>query len=649
MVRASGIERAIGDRCRRSRRSMPPTDGPRQDPLRRILFWIVLLLIPLLLLGLAEVGLRLAGAFAPPALFLEVEVGTVRGYRTNPDVGHRFFPKSMEAHMPRLGFQFFAREREPGGLRVFTVGGSSAAGFPYHSHASFTGLLETQLRQLLPGRTIETVNCAMTAIGSPAVRELLPEILDQQPDLLLIYMGHNEFYGADGVGSITAGPLHAARPLVRALLDLRLASLLRAILPERGGGAEARTGRNVMETMVAERRIRADSPLREIARRSFRDNLEAVLEQAQSAGVPVLLCTVASNLGDQPPFGSAHPAAFGSEAAFESHWQAATEAWSAGDSLSAREAVGAALALDSTYAAARYLRGWLRERAGDLSGARADYLAAREYDTVPFRAPQMIDREIRAAARAREVALVDIDSLMTARAPGGILGEEFFLEHLHPNLQGHALIAVSIARELADRGWGAPPAQWRWDRHLSVEAYLELSGVTELDLEIGDRRVHMLTQKWPYRRDGAPPRPYLSTRSEDVVTLAEAFIQKRLPLNQAHMELADRHLEAGRADEAMREYRAAFAMFPLDPLPALKLGQLLLRAGRARAARRYLDLGLALDPRSESAILLLIQALAAEGNVQAALAVGESARRMHPASRAVAALLDTLQARIGGP
>lgn len=626
---------------------MPPAKRLRHSPLRTILFWVVLLLVPLFLVGLIEIGLRVAGVGVPPPLFREVRVGTVSGYMTNPEVGRRYFPAAMEAQMPRLGFQFFTRDKNPAGLRIFSLGGSSTAGFPYHAHGSFTGLLGTQLRQLLPGRTIETVNCAMTAIGSQTVRDFVPEILDYEPDLLLIYMGHNEFYGAGGVGSITAGSIRWARPLVRGLLGLRLAAVLRGLLPGGGRSVEAGAGRNVMETMVAERTIGAASPLRQIALREFRDNLAEVLCQAQGAGVPVLLCTVASNLRAQPPFGSAHPAGFSRAAEFEVQWQAARRAWERGDTLRAREALDATVALDSTYADARYLRGVIRDRSGNAPAARADYEAAREYDTVPFRAPAAINTAIRQAAREHNVALVEVAPLCAAHSPDGIPGAELFLEHLHPNLQGHALIAEAIARELCVGGWGVEREGWRWQRNLAPQQYVELSGITELDREIGELRVHMLTQKWPYRRDGGMGTPFVSQREERLAELAEAFVRKRIPLNEAHQALGDHYLEKGRIEDALREYRSAFTMFPLSPWPALRLGQLLLRTGRPRPARHYLDLALALAPESEAGMLLMMQALAAEGNLGAALAVGSRALELHPQSPAIPALIDTLRARAG--
>jgi hypothetical protein len=45
------------------------------------------------------------------------------------------------------------------------------------------------------------VNLAMPAINSFSLLDMTPEALAQKPDALIIYCGHNEFYGALGAGS----------------------------------------------------------------------------------------------------------------------------------------------------------------------------------------------------------------------------------------------------------------------------------------------------------------------------------------------------------------------------------------------------------------------------------------------------------------
>ena len=54
---------------------------------------------------------------------------------------------------------------------------------------------------MLPGRLVEMVNLGTSAVNSYTLYDQIPEILEQKPDAIFIYTGHNEFYGALGVGS----------------------------------------------------------------------------------------------------------------------------------------------------------------------------------------------------------------------------------------------------------------------------------------------------------------------------------------------------------------------------------------------------------------------------------------------------------------
>ena len=55
-------------------------------------------------------------------------------------------------------------------------------------------------------------------MNSFTLRDLFPGVLEQKPDLVLIYTGHNEYYGALGVGSMES--LGSSREMVNFLLYL---------------------------------------------------------------------------------------------------------------------------------------------------------------------------------------------------------------------------------------------------------------------------------------------------------------------------------------------------------------------------------------------------------------------------------------------
>ena len=59
----------------------------------------------------------------------------------------------------------------------------------------------------------------MAAINSYTLLDLLDEVIAQSPDAILIYTGHNEYYGAMGVGSEESTGI--SRWLTLLYLDLR--------------------------------------------------------------------------------------------------------------------------------------------------------------------------------------------------------------------------------------------------------------------------------------------------------------------------------------------------------------------------------------------------------------------------------------------
>ena len=53
----------------------------------------------------------------------------------------------------------------------------------------------------MPDKTVEVINLGISAVNSYTLFDQVDEIIEQKPDAILIYAGHNEFYGALGVGS----------------------------------------------------------------------------------------------------------------------------------------------------------------------------------------------------------------------------------------------------------------------------------------------------------------------------------------------------------------------------------------------------------------------------------------------------------------
>lgn len=190
-------------------------------------------------------------------------------------------------------------------LRVVLFGGSNTEGFPYD-------WLDDRLSEVAAafGRDVEVVNLGRRGYGSGRVRLLVPQALALEPDLLLVYSGHNEFVEASfrldlelASGASAGGALHGIEGVARHLAVYRA---LQGRFAERAGATRA--ARRPQEQAFEHEKFAAlpwEGTLEKYA--EYRANLEAMVADARGAGVPLVLCTVAGN-DFSAPFVSTPPA-----------------------------------------------------------------------------------------------------------------------------------------------------------------------------------------------------------------------------------------------------------------------------------------------------------------------------------------------------
>ena len=118
-------------------------------------------------------------------------------------------------------------------------------------------------------------------------------------------------------------------------------------------------------------------------------------------------------------------------------------------SLYARQA----LDIDSTYAGAHYFRANGLAMLGRSSGAIGHYLQAIDYDAVPHRAKSKTVDVIREVARGTGAVFVDLQPAFAEHSPNGIWGPNLFVDHVHFNERGHALVAKVLCEQIAEQGW----------------------------------------------------------------------------------------------------------------------------------------------------------------------------------------------------
>jgi len=460
--------------------------------------------MPFLFLVLLEGALRLFHYGYDTALFIEAP-GNSDYLVFNPAASRRYFTDQLNATTGNR--EPFRKVKEPGTLRFFVLGESTTIGYPYFHNGSFHRWLQYRLMREFPDKKLEIVNVALTAVNSYTVLGFAREVVHYEPDAVLIYAGHNEYYGALGVGSTNR--LGGNPALVNTLLWLRqfrVVQLFAQVIGKIGrlfSRDDPKTGKTRMELMVGDQQIAYGSPLFERGIAQFRSNMDKTLAVFHNEGVPVFISNVVSNLKDQQPFISIEDKHDGASADLD--YGLAKQAWDK----------------------------------SDYTTARADFIRAKELDALRFRAPEAINGIIDDLSRKYDnTHLVDTRAVFQAASEHGIIGNTLLLEHVHPNLMGYALLSDAFYRALQQQGLiPATP-----DPAGSFRRLLRDMPITRVDSLAGEYKIDNLRNNWPFSRNGQDAGPpsraawHLATEEED---LAYAVAFEHLSWEEAMRQLYD--------------------------------------------------------------------------------------------------------------
>jgi tetratricopeptide (TPR) repeat protein len=455
---------------KRKRRKTSPPGGPdrpgeqsqdRQDqsgsfPVSRRRQWLfriaAMLLAPLILVVLLEIGLRLTGVGYPAGFFLRATVQGHPVWIENRRFGWRFFPSAI-ARTP--GATVLPISKPPRTFRVFVLGESAAFGDP-KAEFGLPRQLAVLLRDRFSTTPIEVVNVAMTAINSHVILPIARECAGREGDLWVIYMGNNEVVGPYGAGTVfgrQVPPLWLVRAGI-ALKATRAGQLLDAAMGKLTGSHGTPQTWTGLE-MFAENRLAAEDPRLSRVYTHFRDNLEDILRAAARAGAKVVLCTVATNLKDCAPFASLNRTNLvdAEKKEWERCWLSGLESEALGKAEIAADSYRRAAQLDPSHAETMFRQARCQLAMSNTIAAKSLFAQARDLDALRFRADRRLNEIIHQTASrwpSNQVSLVDAEEIFDRASGDGITGNEFFLEHVHFNFAGNYLLARSIAERVAE-------------------------------------------------------------------------------------------------------------------------------------------------------------------------------------------------------
>ncbi len=492
---------------------------------KKRLFYVVTLLIPFAFFAILELILLAINFGETPPLFID-DVSSSKHRVMNPIVSERYFP--TKDYSTKGQYDVFLKEKTNNTFRVFVQGASSSAGFPYLHSGSFPRLLEQKLQHYYPNHHIEVINTSLAATNSYTLLDFVDEILAEQPDLVLIYSGHNEYYGALGVGSSQrfAGSVGLTNLYLK-LKNVRTVQLLKNLLQWIYSENEKQSSQTLMSKMVRDESIPFGSSAYHQGLDQYSTNIGTLLSKYQEARVPVMISNLVSNLRDFEPFITGEDTEFDASLAFE-----------------------------------QAKKFYEKE---DFENALVAFKKARDYDLLKFRAPTDLVNRIPQLAEKYGARWIDMRTAFEKKSENGIIGNDLLLEHVHANLTGVRLFADVFFEEVAS---------FLKEKNIKIDSSQSFTyRIAEVDSLYGSTSIQQLMSNWPFtdkvQNQISPPRNEIekliagdflwvavmsNAFARQIETRPEKALTTALVMVQEYPHTAQPYLMAGEAYYKMKAY-----------------------------------------------------------------------------------------------
>jgi len=522
---------------------------------KEIYFKAAALSLPLVFLCIIEILLRFFNYGFDPSLFIKDP--DQQGYMMmNPTASYKFF--STSANATQGNRERFGIVKSKNTFRIFVIGESTTAGYPYMHNGSFHRWLQYRLMHQYPSLNFEVINVSLTAVNSYTVLDFAKQIVNYEPDLVLVYTGHNEYYGALGIGSTSQIKGNSTWiKLVIKLRELKLVQLSDRIIEATAKlfGKKIDKRENLMKRMVTNQQIPYQSADFNRGIAQFNSNMDELCQLLSKKHIPTVISTLVSNEKDLKPFIS--------EGKFsaENH----------------------------------YINGKKLYVNGDFKDAKTNFVLAKEYDQLRFRAPEAFNQIIRKLCRQYPgIYLADTRSLFEKNEGGGIIGKETILEHVHPNLLGYAIMSESFYQQINNRN--LIPAKKQGE--MSFAQLLVNMPVTKVDSLYGAYQIMMLRSGWPFNE------PITSTynRGNSIdEQLAGALAVDRITWRTAMDELYKAAMANADKQKALKVNEAVLLENPSQISYYTYAGRLAFELANLETAEFYFKKAYDLEPTRENA------------------------------------------------
>jgi tetratricopeptide (TPR) repeat protein len=484
--------------------------------------------------------------------------------------------------LPWFNPQSFPAKKPAGTRRLFCVGGSTTFGRPFADLTSYCGHLRELLPVVDPAFRWEVINAGGVSYASYRVAAVMEELARYEPDLFIVYSAHNEFLERRTYAGMFAQS-RWSREAKAGLQKSRVWSLVQGTVTGLRGTlsppSEQLPGEvdEMLNHSIGPQDYHRDDRWRDNVLRHYEFNLDRMVDIARRWGAGIVFITPSANLRDCRPFKSEISADLSDDGVAEVGLQLelAVTYLDSGRYEPALEICDGVIAADGRNAEAHYLRGQGLHGLARDEEAKLAFERAIDEDVCPLRATTGMVDIIRRVALRSNVPLVDFRDRLEQKCRQELghacLGDEYFLDHVHPTIDVHRDLALWIIDELQDQSLlgGQPPTA---DQVTAVRE--------RIDQQIDTRAQGVAFRNLAKVMHWAGRFREAARRALDALRLIPGDLESQFVLAECLHQL-------GRDDEAIETYQQLFSVgdFPRAHLP---FGLLLAEHGEDDAAQLYL-------------------------------------------------------------
>ena len=558
-------------------------------------------------------------------------------FRTRQPKGYRTFND-----------QSFLARKPVDTVRIFCLGGSSAYGFPWDAQVAFPAILADVLSAAYPDQRFEAVNVAGMSYAMHRLRIVANEIMSYEPDMIIIYSGHNEFVETDFFRQLK----HRSRQrqwLEHSLARSRFYSSIQLLLNFQNK-SDRPTDQERFEMFVRREPATFTKYQKQEIAAGFRNGLESIVRMAHERGVKVLLATVPCNLRHWRP----EESIIGRQIDRKKgrHWSAAQHSGKrhleAGRWIEAIRDLESALSIAPNYAQSHYLIAQAFEGREQWDEARQAYERACDLDASPNRRISAINEAVRSVTRAEQTLFVDVDRIFVENSEYGLVGFNLIEDYVHPTQEGHQLIAWHMWLAIDQTGWLGPP--------LHPQRVFFDEAVANRSIDVSHRTAQVLyNQGVVFAKQGHETRAldtyrralsvnpnheavlfnlggmlYARNELDEAKSLLEKLLRIDPEYDDARKLYGSVLLGQGQVDDAMTQLRQVVQRKPEDAKTYYTLGTALNSQGKINEAIEQFRRAIELEPDLVRAHNNMAGALQSQGKYQEAIQHYQQILRVQP-------------------